>query len=104
MTSAPQIPRYTLRRGLRSFFIGSLLGLLLMLMFSSASIPFVGTAWRQADAAEDAFKADAGRDRAADCRAANTVARAWQEAGYPKKHETWLQRADGLCNTPALPD
>lgn len=96
-------PRYTLRRGLRSFFIGSLLGLLLMVMFSSTSMPYVGTAWRQADATETAFNAAQGRDRQVDCLAAGDVAEAWKAAGYAKKHALWRQRADGYCNTPALP-
>ena len=105
MTDRPQIPRYTLARGLRSFAIGTLIGLVLMLLFSSQSLPYLGTDWRNADSAEQAFAAAQGRgDRAGDCERARAVAAAWQQAGYPDKQKQWQARADGLCNAPATPD
>lgn len=103
MSESDQIPRYTLARGMRSFTIGSLVGLVMMMLFSPMSMPYVGKAWRTASATEQSFEASQGKDRQADCEAARSVAEAWLGAGYKDKHKDWLARADTLCNGPAIP-
>jgi len=104
MTNTPDFPRYTLARGIRSFTIGTVIGLIMMLLFSPMSMPYVGSAWRVADTTEKSFTANQGKDRQADCEAARSVAKAWLAAGYKDKEKTWQARADGLCNAPAIPD
>lgn len=102
--AAPQMPRYPLSRAIRSFTIGTLVGLGMMALFTPEAIPYFTKAWRQAHAAEAAFNANRGKDRQADCQAAQGVALAWHQAKDPEKTKTWQGIADNICHGPVLPN